>query len=358
MLLISTIITGTASVNSETMRNARSEIREITSLCAKNQPLGRRDYYFNAGEETPGFPLLVPVIVIKGKKSGPNLLITAALHGDELNGIGVIHKLARSIDPDTLSGTLILVPGVNQPGIIAHSRFFQSPEAGRTQDGTLASPQRDLNRLMPGGNFPPSSAAIFASRLWHDLFQPNADLVIDIHTQSKGVTYPLFVFADFRNAVARQMAEDLQPDVIKNDPGESGTLETSFIANNIPAITLEVGAPKMFQKTLIDRAVDGIHNIMINQGLLDSAAKTPTQKIYTKPYIGQITTNITAKRGGLAIIEVNLLDKVKKGQLLARVLDPFGHELDRYVSPSDGIVLAHSTDPLREPSSLLVRILK
>ena len=308
---------------------------------------GRHHFYFTAGTRAGGTPLLVPVIVVKGFKPGKRLLIVAAIHGDELNGIAVTHDLAEKLDPGALAGSVIMVPGLNQTGIERHSRYFAMSDSGGSQ--------ADLNRLMVAskGKFK-SGAATFASHVWEKLLRPNADLVIDLHTQSRGTTYPLFVFADFRNKAARRMAVDLMPDVIKDDAGEGGTLETSFIRAGVPAVTLEIGAPKVFQDQLVDRSINGIMNVMRRHRMLTGDVEKPTKK----PYVGTDAANIVAKRGGLARIDVDLLEKVQKGQVLARVYDPFGQLLDTYTAPHAGMVLAIATDPVREPASLLVRILR
>ena len=319
---------------------------QIDRLDAKTLEPGRHHFLFKAGTRPGGTPLLVPVIVIKGQAKGPRLLLIAGVHGDELNGIAALHDLAATLNADTLKGTVVMIPGLNQPGIEQHSRFFPLAESGGSQV--------DLNRIMPGKRPDKSPAEFFASKVWQNLMKPNADLVIDLHTQSRGTSYPLFVFSDFRNSKARRMAIDLMPDVIKDDAGEKGTVETSFIAQGIPAVTFEIGAPKRFQPALVSRAVDGIRNVMISEKMLDEARLTPQKK----PYVGTKVSNIIARRGGIARIKVELLDKVTKGDTVAKMYDPFGSLIDTYVAPHDGMVLAIATDPIREPASLLVRILR
>ena len=79
-------------------------------------------FWFRAGTSPVGQPWLVPVVVVKGAQPGPRLVLTAGIHGDELNGIAVLHRLAASIDPAKLAGTVTLVPGLNPPGLLQSTR--------------------------------------------------------------------------------------------------------------------------------------------------------------------------------------------------------------------------------------------
>lgn len=319
----------------------------IDSLDAGSLPAGRHEFYFRAGWRNSGQSILVPVVVIRGARDGKRLLLTAAVHGDELNGIGVIHRLLETLDADDLSGTLVTVPGVNQPGINANIRGYAASGGG----GYAV----DANRRFPGTLKRDGSAVDrYLGALWHGLLKPNADLAVDLHTQTRGTAYPLFVFADFRNSVAREAAFLLGPDMIKKDKGQKGTLETSLMENGIPAVTFEVGAPKVFDAALIARSVEGIRNLMRRHGMIAGEAVRPVHA----PFVGSDYTNVYTETGGIAVLHVNLLDTVERDQHLATLYDPFGNEIKRYRAPHDGRVLAVSTDPMKEAGSMLVRILE
>lgn len=306
---------------------------------------GRHHFEFTAGYKRTGDPIRVPIIVIKGTRPGKRLLLTAAVHGDELNGIGVIHKLVRQLNPNKMAGVVIALPGINRPGMEGHSRFFG--EFGDT--GTLVN----LNRVMPGKKNG-TAGERFAYRLWHAILKPNADLVIDLHTQSRGTAYPLYVFADFRSRTVRKMAYSLGPDVIKKDTGLKGTVETTFMRMNVPAVTLEIGSPKIFQPALIKRTVEGIKRVMISHKMLEGV-KVPGAKA---PFVGTKTTTVTARNAGILVLSVTLLDKVSKGQMLGCIYNNFGEKIRCYKAPHNGVVLAIATDPLRQEGSMIVRLIK
>jgi len=320
-------------------------VQEISSLNVAEMKAGLHKQKFNAGSRNTGEAIWVPVLVAKGTEVGPKLLLTSAVHGDELNGISVIHRLIQSIDIANLRGTLIVVPGVNQPGMNANNRHF----IGSDEGGNMA----DLNRLFPGRLQGGNAAERYAGQLWHNVFKNNADFAVDLHTQTRGSDYPLFVFADFRNPVSKQMALDLSPDLIKNDPGQKGTLETALMRSGIPSVTLEVGGPKRWQPDLVERAVTGLHNVMKGLGMLPGV-KVDSQ---IEPVIGAASVNVYTDVGGFAYLHVGLKDKVIKGQKVATMVDAYGAELASYYAPYGGVILSVATDPLREPGAMLVRIL-
>jgi len=81
-------------------------------------------------------PVTMPVHVVKGKRSGPRLFLSAAIHGDEINGVEIIRRVLKLAALKRLRGTIIAVPIVNVHGLLNHSRYLP--------DG------RDLNRSFPG----------------------------------------------------------------------------------------------------------------------------------------------------------------------------------------------------------------
>lgn len=324
-------------------------VQAVKSLDTSGMASGLHRLKFNAGSRNTGEAIWVPLLVAKGTAPGPKLLLTSAVHGDELNGISVIHSLVQSLDLSKLRGTVIAVPGVNQPGMNANNRHFVGSEHG----GNMA----DLNRLFPGRLDKGSTAERYAGKLWHHIFKNNADFAIDLHTQTRGSNYPLFVFADFRNPVSRQMAFDLSPDLIKNDSGQSGTLETTLMQAGIPSVTLEVGGPKRWQPDLVSRSVAGLLKVMKGLDMLPESTLGEDNDVGVEPFVGATTVNVYTDVGGFAYVHVNLKERVTKGQKIATMVDAYGRELAHYYAPEDGVVLSVATDPLREPGAMLVRIL-
>lgn len=297
-------------------------------------------YWFRAGATPVGQPWLVPVIVIKGERPGPRLLITAGIHGDELNGIAVIHRLAATIDQARLAGTLTLVPGLNPPGLLQSARQW-------TPDWSRSAP--NLNREMPGREGG-SAIADFAGRLWSRLLRPNADAAVDLHTQSRGTAYMMYAFASTPRT--RRMAELVAPDIIKMDKGDKGTVENTLTDDGVPAITLELGRPEIFDDSMIARAETGLANLMRELLMLPGKVNPPPASVYVSNDI----VAARASRPGWTRLLLPIGSAVKKDQAIAEVRDAFGTLIETVRSPADGRINMVATDPRIDAGGTVARI--
>ena len=304
------------------------------------QPGVTERFWFRAGDSALAQPWLVPVVVIKGAKPGPRLLLTAGIHGDELNGIDVLHRLA-SIDPATLTGTLVMVPGLNTPGLLQSTREW-------TPDFSRSAP--NLNREMPGQDGG-RGIADYAGRLWFRLLRPNADAAVDLHTQSRGTAYPMYSFASTPRT--RVMAELMGPDIIKLDPGEKGTVENELTNDGVPAITLELGRAEMFDTALVGRGVAGIVNLMREMKMLDGPVAAKSAITFT----GNKQMVVRSPRAGWAVLAAPLNSDVAKGDEIAILSDAFGRVTDRITAPVSGRISTIFTDPRRDRGDMIVRII-
>lgn len=296
--------------------------------------------WFRAGTSALAQPWLVPVIVIKGARPGPKLLVTAGIHGDELSGIDVIHRLA-SLDPQAMAGTLVMVPGLNTPGLLQGTREW-------TPDDSRSAP--NLNREMPGVEGG-RGVEDYAGRLWTRLLRPNADQAVDLHTQSRGTAYPLYAFASTPRAIV--MAELMAPDIIKLDPGEKGTVENEMVRTGVPAITLELGRPEVFDSAMVGRAVGGIVNLMREMKMLDG----PVTQRSALTFTGNRQDVVRAPRAGFVVLMAPLGSDVTNGQDIAILSDAFGRVTDRITAPVTGRISTIFTDPRRERGGMIARII-
>jgi predicted deacylase len=216
---------------------------------------------------------------------------------------------------------------------------------------TSRSDAGNLNRLMPGKLGSDNPADIYAARLWTGLIWGNTDLAIDMHTQSHGTVYPLYAFA--KTAAARHIAELIQPDILNMDPGVKGSVETTLDDDGVTAITLEMGGAEVFDPSMIERAVRGVRNVMIDQGMIAGQI----DRSGPVPFVGNTDVDVITPRGGYAHLTVALGDDVKKGQTLAEVTDPFGDTLATIASPQDGRILSLATDPRRDQGDMVARVI-
>lgn len=305
---------------------------------------GEHKFWFAVATDAIGHPQTLPVRVFKGSKPGKRIVITAGIHGDEQNGILTAQKLARVLENQTITGCITIVPTVNLSGIARHSRDFHSA----APDSSSAN----LNRIFPGS---PNGddANRYANSLWQNLLQPNADLAIDLHSQTSGSAYPLYAFADYRLDDAIKMARLVCPDVILNDPGDPGILETVYNQAGIPSITIEVGIGRYTDINMIERAAHGILNICKHYKIIDGQVDTKK-----KPCVeGSCITSIRAEQGGFVICHVSLLEAVETGQVLATQYNSFGDEIHTYRAPTKGTVISHNVESVRAPGSLVVRLI-
>ncbi|MBY6188341.1 succinylglutamate desuccinylase/aspartoacylase family protein [Marinobacter hydrocarbonoclasticus] len=320
----------------------------IARLDLDTLPAGRHAFRFEALATGLGQSWQLPVLVYRGTRPGPRVMITAGVHGDELNGVLAAQQLGRELDAEQLSGTVVLVPGLNPSGMQARHRDFMP--------GDPDCSSSNFNRLFPGrvdGN----SAERYLHKVWTDLLEHNADFALDLHTQTRGARYPLFAFADFSNPEALAMARALGPDCLQDDPGEAGVLETVWNEHEVPCITIEVGGGSIAELLTVNRAVAGIHRVLAHLGVTESRPCEPGCEAVSVPVEGNTTTTVRAETGGMALPAVALGQMVEQGELVAIQYDAFGAEARRYTAPVAGWVLSLNDDPMREPGTLLVRLL-
>jgi predicted deacylase len=318
----------------------------IEQLNARALAAGTHCYYFSPLQMMTGAGWHVPVAVVKGSRDGPRVAITAGVHGDELNSVVTAQQLIQRLASDALRGSVVIVPELNIPGLMHSCRDFVPGDAD--------SSTQNLNRMFPGDLAAADAAARYVGEIWQRLLLPNADIALDLHTQSRGTEYPIFVFADFRSRQARIMAEQFGADMILDDPGVTGVLETTWNAHQIPCITIEIGAGGQYQPTLVSRSIEGIRRVLVHFGLLAERPSAPVPR----PIIGNEVVSIRADRSGYGYPRVSIGDRVEAGREVAILRDSFGAELTRYVTPVSGHVVSVNSNPLREYGSLLVRVLR
>lgn len=278
--------------------------------------------------DATGQPVRIPVLVARGATDGPTLGLTAAVHGDELNGILVIHNLFRDfLNVARLKGTVIGMPVANLPSFLLQMR--------RYPDG------HDLNRIMPGradGN----RAEVYAYRL-SDRLLPHLDYLLDLHTASVGRINSLYLRVNLNKAVNQAIAPLLNPQIIVHNAAKDGTFRDAAEDYGIPAITVEVGNPVRFQYKLINRTVDGVLRVLDHLGML---ALEKEVAISDPPVYCKKSYWLYADEGGLLEVFPDLLEQVKAGETVAHLSNLYGDRLKEYTAPDDGIVVGRSVNPV------------
>ena len=286
-----------------------------------------------------GRSIQVPVVVARGKKEGPIFGITAALHGNELNGIPVIHKLLQRINLKTLQGTIVCLIAANIPGLLAEQREFT--------DG------QDLNHIFPGK---PNGkiSQVYAYNLVDRVTQ-HFDYLVDLHTASEGRVNSLYVRADLKQETTAQMAYLLRPQIIVHNPPSDYTLRGTADEAGKPAITVEICDPAMFQRDPIARTVKGIRRILNHVGMVPSKATSP--KSPTKPPIlCKRSYWILTERGGMMRCKPKIAEKFNAGDLIATQVNIFGDTIKEYYAPEDGIAIGHCINPIGQTGARILHL--
>ncbi len=281
-------------------------------------------------------PVACPVLVARGAAPGPVAGITAAVHGNELNGIPTVHRLFRRIDPMELRGTVVAVTIVNVPGYLRYTRAYP--------DGV------DLNRVMPG-KADGSESAVYAHRFKTKLLD-RFDVLFDLHTASFGRVNSLYVRADMREPQTARLARAIGAEIIVHTEGTDGTLRGAVAARGKPAVTLEIGDPQVIDREKVTTSRIGLRDALEDLGLLEPDAQVATRQAVECRSSEWVYT----ERGGLLDVFVPLGARVVAGQRLATLTDPWGRVLAEHTAPYDAIVVGKSTNPVARTGSRVVHL--
>lgn len=281
-------------------------------------------------------PIRVPALVARGAHPGPTVGITAAIHGNELNGIFTIHRLFERIDPAHLRGNVVGVTIANVPAYLADQR--------RYTDG------QDLNHIMPGkpnGN----QANLYANRLFERVIRP-FDVLIDLHTASFGRVNTLYIRADMRDPKTALMARSLGAEIIVHNPGTDGTLRAAATAIGQDAITVEIGDPQVFDADKVRDSRIGLRDILEDLGMLEGDHETTSRRAVECSRSYWLFTDT----GGLLEPHIQLGQQLSSGAPIASLWDPWGQRLRVYRAPEDCIVIGYSTNPAAHSGSRIAHL--
>lgn len=273
---------------------------------------------WTAGEALHGAQIPTPVLVVNGKKPGPRLCVTAAVHGDELNGIESVRRLMYTINPAKLSGSVVGVPIVNLQGFQRQSRYL--------------SDRRDLNRFFPG-NPRGSSASRMAYSFFNDIIT-SCDGLVDLHTGSFHRTNLPQLRADLQNEAVLELTRGFGSTVILHSTGGEGTLRRAAVNAGIPAVTLEAGEPLRLQQDAVDHTVKALFT------LLDTLQMYNKRSLWGNPEPTYYSSAwVRADQGGILMSGVKLGHKVRAGDELGTVTNPISNEQMRIKAPYSGRVI-------------------
>lgn len=313
------------------------DIKQIEQVNFKELPKGKvTRLWFNIITNPLGSPMQIPIMVAVGKKEGGVLGITAAVHGNELNGIPVIQRLFKEVDVENLEGIIVGVPVVNVVSLVRKKRRFNDSV--------------DLNHIMPGkenGN----TSDVYAYRFFNQIVK-QFDYLIDLHTASFGRINSYYIRADMANKTVARMAMLQNAQIIVHNPPSDGTMRGAAEENGIAAITLEVGNPNLFQKGMIRSGLTGIHNVLSYLEFTDDEIEEPTHA----PIICKKSYWIYTKSGGILTVFPKETEIIEKGQKIGRLQNIFGDVIEEYHAPERGIVIGKSVSPINQSGGRILHL--
>ncbi len=285
-------------------------------------------------------PATLSVQVIHGKRAGPTLFVSAAIHGDEVLGVEIIRRLGQLKTLRSIAGTLILVPIVNSFGFIGHSRYLPD--------------RRDLNRSFPG-----NAKGSLASRLAHlflDTVVSRCDCGIDLHTAAIHRNNLPQVRVNLEDEKACELARAFEPPVIINAPLREGSLRSAAGEQGIPVIVFEAGEALRFNEYAVRVGVAGVLKVMRHMKMIAKGAARSTERKAREVPIARSSSWLRATDGGLLRVRRNIGDFVRDGDVIGVIADPFGAWESEVRATSDGLIIGGATMPMVNQGDALFHV--
>lgn len=283
---------------------------------------------WSPAESFEGLASPTPVLVVHGAEEGPTLCLTAAIHGDEINGIEIVRRVLYNIDPDKLSGSVIGVPIVNLQGFRRNSRYLPD--------------RRDLNRYFPG--YPQgSSAARIAHSFFHEVIE-HCTVLVDLHTGSFDRANLPQLRADLTQPAVVALTQGFGATVVLHSEGAAGTLRRAAVEHGIPAVTLEAGGPMRLEEDEVKHSVKSLHTLLNHLGMMKKSRSWGTREpvYYSSRWV-------RANTGGILLGNVKLGERVDEGEVLGTVTNPITNVRSEILSPLTGRVLGMALDQVVMP---------
>lgn len=299
------------------------------------EPGGHKDGKLVVSESYAGVDIAIPFSVWRGRRDGPAVFITAAVHGDEINGTGTIRHILMHWPFTLAAGTLVMVPVVNLMGFERNSRYLPD--------------RRDLNRSFPG-----SPAGSLAARLAHAVFEgivKPCQYGIDLHTAAVRRTNFPNVRADMKHPDTARLARAFGAELTVHGGGPDGSLRAAAGESGIPTIILEAGEVWKVEPTYVEHAVRGIRNCLIHLGMVEGQPEEPAYRIEADQ-----TKWIRAEKGGFLSFHVGPGTIVNAGDPIATNTDLLGGEPSIIEAPQPGVVLGMTTIPSVAPGDPICHI--
>jgi predicted deacylase len=300
------------------------------------------EFRYSVSETYLGDSVRIPVTIINGSAPGPTAFLSAAIHGDELNGIEVVREVAQEWDHAEICGTLVCLPVLNVQGFVVQQRYLPIYE-------------RDLNRSFPGKQGSTSSNRV-AYQIYHNFIEP-CDFGLDFHTSTRGRTNMFHVRADMDDQETARLARAFGTNLIMAGDGSEGMLRREATEDDIPTITIEMGEAHRFERDLINQALAGVQSVFAEYGIYeDGAVRCPEWRTVIEGWSEK--TWLRADSGGIVEMYHNQGELVLEGETICRITNPFKSNESLVKAPFTGLLVGVLENPVVYPGNPLCHFVK
>lgn len=274
-------------------------------------------------------PLYMPIKVIRGKRPGPCLLVTAAMYGNALNGTEIIHRLCHMQQVKKLKGTLIAVPVLNVHGFMNRARLLPSGI--------------DLDTCFPG-----HQNGTHAQRLAHlftEAVFTHAQVCLDLRTGFINYSNLPQLYTAIDDQGASELATLFNAPVISALTPKKGSLMALARDHNKPSLIYEAGEAMRFDEHSIKIGLKGVLNVMRALAMLPERPQKKESPL--KSFVAEKNIWIRASASGVSYSQHRLGQLVQQGERLSVIKDPFGATDNAVVtSPEQGVIVGKNNLPL------------
>lgn len=314
------------------------KVAPLTILGEVVKPGEQKEVSFNVAKLHTQNSIDIPVIINRSKKPGPTILITAGIHGDEVNGVEIVRQIIAKGINNPKKGTIICIPLINVFGFIQMNREFP--------DG------RDLNRVFPG-----SAGGSLASRVAHELMTeivPHADLVIDFHTGgARRFNAPQVRIVE-NHPPLLELAGVFGAPFILYSKNLNKSFRNACFKLNLPILLFEGGKSFFIDKNITNHGVNGTKRILAHLGMLKKNFKVSEPK--KKTVVITQSSWLRAKYSGLFKASVDIGDFINTDEVIGNITDPYG-KFNYFVrATQSGFVLNVNHSPLVYQGDALLHI--
>jgi predicted deacylase len=262
--------------------------------------------------------------------------VSAAIHGDELNGIEIIRRLKKLAVLKKLKGTLILVPVINVYGLNTLSRYLPD--------------RRDLNRSFPGST--KGSLAARIAKIFFDEIVRKSDYGIDLHTGAIHRSNLPQIRTNTKNEETLRLAKVFEAPVILHSELRDGSLRAEAQEHDVPILLYEAGEALRFDEMSIKIGVKGIVNVLRTLQMLPQTQK----RRHKTPHVFKQSSWVRAAESGMLRTVKALGDSVKKDEVIAFIDEPLGDRSFELCAAFDGIIIGKSQIPLVQEGDAVFHI--